>query len=589
MGTIVRRPYETATVLDQDLLDQSQDSLSQRLEMIVEVETPTGTENWSDRAKYVGSTFYENRVSFPEIERTVGEFLAGQLEFSGLQITINNTDKKFSNVLPGGADYAGWINRKVEMKIGLAEIASSYITVFEGFVTDVGGFSRDTSTFTLICRNKFDSVNVTIPNQTLIEDDFPDIEDDFIGLSVPVIYGDWTTDLRVEKISGLNAQVAAVPAFPVNGNDPLVNASLDPPDPSAGDTALRCVISSTPLKSLDTSSVTLLRGDIFYLFSSGDIAIVPATDNTVFDITQKNLMIDGSPWIYETGDEIFVKCIGVELGGGTYDDNIVEQARDVLKRFGGLVAGDFTSAWDTFRDKASPAQSAISLIPSRVWLQEANKAIDLAAALLEQVRLEPFIDRDNKWDMSSLHFDEFESAPSFSVKNWDVALGSFKPQIDERNNFNRAKADFDFNPASGQNRRSTAVYKNPAAITQAGGKEISKLIVFPNLYKIGDVEKQLIEMIRLVSSYSEMVELTLTSRSFLKDIGEFVQLAVNIGSVEFDTTGSPIVAMIRDLRYTPGTMGIGAKLWLFQMVNFPGYTGPAGTVGGFDATIDKET
>lgn len=571
MGTVNRRPYETATALTQDVLDDSQDNLVQRLEMIVDVETPTGTERWSDRAKYVGSTFYENRVTFPAIERTVGEFLAGTLEFEGLELTVNNTDKKFSPVIPGGASFAGWINRRLEVKIGLAELSGSYITVFEGFVTDVGGFKRDTSTFTLLCRNKFDSVNVTLPNQVLIEDDFPDIEDNFIGLAAPVVYGDWTTNIRPEA--------PTVPAFPVNG----LNAGV-----IAGTTEVRCVISSTPLKSLDTTSVTLFRGDTYYTFASGDIAIVPATDNSIFDITQMNLLIDGSPYIYESGDEFFVKCIGVELGGGTYDDNIVEQARDILTRFGGLVSGDFDASWNTFRDKASPAQSAVSLIKARVWFQENAKAIDLSAALLEQVRLEPFINRSNKFAMCSLHFDEIETNPSYTVKNWDVSLGSFQPQIDERNNFNRAKADFDFNPAAGQQRRSTPIFKNTSAVTQAG-REISKLITFPNLYIQSDVENQLKEMIRLVSGYSEMAEVTLTSRAFLKDICDYIQLSIDIGSIEFDSTSQPIVSMVRSLRYEPGTMGIGCRLWLFQMINFPGYTGPTGTVGGYDAVIDQET
>lgn len=584
MGTINRRPYETATALTQTLLDQSQDGLSQRLEMIVDVETATGTEHWSDRAKYVdfgsGGIFYSNRVTFPEVTRTIGDWLAGELEFSALELVINNTDKAFSDRLPGGANYNGWINRRVEMKIGLGEIGSSYITVFEGFVTHVGGFKRDTATFTLLCRNKFDSVNVSLPNQVFISDDWPDIEDEFIGLGAPVIYGDWTTDHRPEA--------PAVPAFPVNGKDPLVNASLEPPNPSVGDNPLRCVISSTPLASLNTSTVTLHRGDAYYTFSSSDITIVPSTDNQVFDITQKNLLIDGNPWIYETGDEIFVEVVGVELGGGTYTDNIVEQARDILTRFGGINPSDFTSDWDYFRDKASPAESAIANIPSRIWFQEGAKAIDLVAALLEQVRLEPFINRENMWDMSSLHFDEFETNPDFLVRNWDVSRTTFIPEIDERNNFNRARADFDFDPSKGQQRLATPVFKNQDAIDQASSKSISKLIVFPNLYKLDDVTNQLKEMLKLASAYSEMVQVTLTSRSFLRDISDFVQLSVRIGSIEFDDTGAPIVGLIRSLSYTPRTMGIGAKIWVFQMINFPGYTGPNGTVGGYDANIEQE-
>jgi hypothetical protein len=577
MGTAVRRPYETASMLTQTVLDQSQDSLVQRLEMIVDVETATGTMHWSDRAKYVGSTFYENRVVFPQIDRTVGEFLAGTLEFSGLQLTINNTDKRFSNILPGGADFDGWINRRVEVKIGLAELTASYITVFEGYVTDVGGFQRDTSSFTLVCRNKFDSVNVSIPNQVLTQDDFPDIEDDFLGLGAPIIYGDWTVDLRPEA--------PTVPAFPVNGLDPLVNASLDPVDPSVGDNPVRCVISSSPISFLDDASVTLHRGDLYYTFASSDIAVVGGTNNQIFDITQKNLVVDGNPWIYESGDEFFVKVKGVDLGA--FDDNIVSQARDLLMTYGGVLSGDLDASWTYYRDKAAPAENAIASIKSRIWFQETAKVIELVASLLEQVRIEPFIDRQNMFKLSSLHFDEFEVSPAFTVKNWDVARGSFKPQIDERNNFNRAKGDFDFDPAAGQQRRSTAFFRNQAAIDQTG-KVISKLITFPNLYKLSDVENQLKEIIRLTSGYTEIAEVVLTSRSFLKDLCDFMKLSIDIGSIEFDSTSQPIVGMIRQLSYTPRTMGIGLKIWLFQMINFPGYTGPTGTVGGYNAVIDQE-
>jgi len=577
MGTRDRRPYLTATTLDQTVLDQSQDSLVQKLQMIADIETPTGTLHLSDRAMYVGGTFYENRVNFPNIERTVGEWLAGTLQFSSMEIVIANPDKKYSDILPGGANYDGFINRKVEIKIGLAEIASSYTTVFEGFVTDIEGFERSFLSFTLICRNKFDSVNKTIPNQSLITDDFPNLEDEFVGLAVPLIYGDWTTALRREG--------SMVPAFPVNGLDPLVNASLDPVDPNVGDNALRLAYSSTPIDSLDTATVTLFRGDQYYIFDPGDISIVGGSNNTIFDITQKNLMIDGNPWIYESGDEFFVRCKGTNIVGD--DDNIVEQAKDILVRFGGVSTLDFDSSWSTFASKVTVPQNSIANILSRVWVQEANKVIDLAAAMLEQVRLEPYINRENKWALSSLHFDDIEAAPTYKIRNWDIS-GGINLNVDERNNFNRAQADYAFDPAKGENSRSTAIFRNQDAIDQANGREISKLITFPQLYSETTVENQLIEILRLASGYTEFIDTVLTPRSFLKDIGDYVQLSIDIGSIEFSEAASPIVGMIRELSYIPGTMGIAAKIWVYQMINFPGYTGPSGTVAGSNQVIIKE-
>ena len=54
-----RRRYLTETVLDQEFLDWSQDNLENRLEMIVDIDSPSGMIHASDRNKYVGDTFYE--------------------------------------------------------------------------------------------------------------------------------------------------------------------------------------------------------------------------------------------------------------------------------------------------------------------------------------------------------------------------------------------------------------------------------------------------------------------------------------------------------------------------------------------------
>lgn len=574
MSSRDRRPYLSASVLNQLLLDNSADNLVQKLEMIADVETPTGTIHVSDRAKYVDGVYYENRVKFPEINRTIGEWLSNTLEFSSLDLTFNNTDKKYSNILPGGADYDGFIGRRITVKIGLAEIGSTYAELFSGVVTDVAGFGRDVSSFTLTARNDFERVNISIPQQFFTATDFADIEDDKIGLGAPVIYGDWTTDIRPEA--------PAVPAFPINGNDPLVNESLG--NPSAGDTKLKLVIASTPIKYLDTATITLHRGTDYFVFDSADISIVPLTDNTAFEITQKNLMIDGQPWIYTNGDEFFVKCIGVDLGSLT--DNIVSQSIDMLTRFGGLVGGDFSANWAAYESKVAPAVSAIASIKSRVWIQESTALFEYVASMLEQVRLEPFVNRNNKFDLSSLHFDDFQSkfaGAGFTVKNWDVVRGSFSPKIDERNNWNRARADYDYNPPNGQNRRGTPLFRNNDAVNQAG-KPISKLVVFPNLYIESDVVNQLKEMLKLASSYSEMVSVGLTSRAILNELSDFIKLDVKIGSIEMEN----VPAMIRSIRYSPTGLELPMTIWSFQMVNFPGYTGPNGTVGGYDATITQE-
>ena len=252
--------------------------------------------------------------------------------------------------------------------------------------------------------------------------------------------------------------------------------------------------------------------------------------------------------------------------------------------YGGASPGDFDANWDTFRDKASPAQSAIVNILSRVWLAEANKALSYALSMLEQVRLEAYISRDLKIKINSLHFEDWDSSPSFNIRNYDIVKDSFQTSIDDQNNFNAGQGVYNFLPDVNEDAYSTPIFNNPAAITQAG-RRIAKKIVFPNLYFQTHATDQLWEILRLASSTLELVTTSLTWRSILLDIGDFVNVNVSIGSTILEN----VPAMIRDIGYDPAGLKVVCKLWLMAMVPYPGYEpGYTGTVGGYSATIVEE-
>jgi hypothetical protein len=357
-------------------------------------------------------------------------------------------------------------------------------------------------------------------------------------------------------------------------------------DPGAARENLKFRISENDLESLDTSNVWMKRNDVFSLAPLADIVNVGAGNKT-FELVQNtaNLWVipaDGGAAIaytFESGDLFYVRCKGKDLGA--YDSNIVSQAKDILITYGGLVSGDFDANWDTYRDKASPAESNIAGIKSRVWIQEAKPVIDYALSMLEQVRLEAFIDRDLKLRINSLHFEDWDATPTHTVKNWDVERGSFKASIDERNNFNRAQGFFNFLPTVNENAYKSKVYKNSASITQVG-KKISKRIEYPNLYKLSDVEYQLVEMLKLASATLEIIDCNLTWRAVLKDVGDFIYLNVQIGSSIYED----VPCMIREIGYDPDGLKVPIKAWSMMMVPFPGYApGYAGTVGGSTATI----
>lgn len=584
MSNDQRLQYETATALNQAYLDASQDNLVNKLELIVDIEKPGGGFiRASDRNKYLvlasgEGIFYEALLVFPVIKRTVGEFLSPSLEFSTLELELSNVDQRFNPILPSGASFSGWVGKSVTVRMGIGEIESTYSTIFTGVISEQGGFRRNVSSITITARDRFDTVNKSFPNAVFTLANYPNLENDKANTIVPIIYGDWTVNVE--------PGMASIPAIVVNGADPDVDGS------SSFTNNVQCVMANHALVSFDTSSVFLRRGEKVWLVPSADIVSVSIGGPGVssFEIKQQtgNMLAqtpdtDDQTLEYGSGDTFFVKVKGLALAG--YDDNIIEQARHILKTYGGLLAGDFDTNWNTYRAKAAPARSAISTFKSRAWIQEPQNVLEFVLSLLEQVRIEAFIDRNLKFKLLALHLEDFVAAPAFTVKNWDVAQGSFSLKIDERTNFNRARAAYNYLPNRNENLQETAVYKNSAAIAQAG-KPISKKIVFPNLYEDTVVINQLIETLKITSAYFENLDVTLTWRSMLLDIGDFVKLNVKIQSTQFEN----VPALIREVGYDPEGIKIPMRLWSCQLLPFPGYTpGYAGTVGGSTATIDVET
>jgi hypothetical protein len=576
MSSNDRQQYLTATVLDQDFLDQSQDNLSNQLEMICTI-TPFGSGdviNVSDRNKYVGSTFYEARMQFPVISRTIGEWLRPELEFSTISFKISNVDGEFNDRLPGGNNYKSWIGWSVEIKLGLRDVEATYFTIFKGKVTEIGGFNRTTTAIEVVARDDFDKLNRTFPAIALTDTAYPNIEQRNLGKLIPTIYGDWS-----ESAVDHEGETRVIEAFIVNGNDSNVFGGTRE--------NVECVISSHALDSIDVGASTtanvIRSGDLLLEIENGDIANV-AGDNSTFEIVQ-----NGARYHFEKGDTIFVAVKGKPLSAGTYDDNPVAQAKDILKTYGGAIEAEFDSNWNAFRDKAAPAESAISLIKSRVYVNSEQSAIKYALSILEQIRIEAFISREQLIRINSLHLDDFVAPASatFKVRNFDIERGSFKLKIDDRNNFNRAKGFYDYNPTINQEIFETNFFKNSTAVNDINGREITKGVAFPNIYIKSDVENQVSEILKLTGGYLEHIETNLTWRSTLLDIGDFLNINVNIGSTIIQD--API--LIRGISYSSQGMKLPVSMWSLQMIPFSGYTPTftAGLTGGTSATIVEET
>lgn len=643
MSSSDRKPWLTATVLNQQLLDDSQDNLAGGLEPIVEIAAPDGSIiRASDRNKYVGEHFYEALTNFPTITRTLGDWLSGGIEFSELEFELSNVDGRYNKYLPGGANFAGWVGRLVTVKIGLKEQASTYTTVFRGRVTREAGFGRTVQSIKIRARDELErAFGTKFPLNVFSDTAYPLAPQDLWGTLIPVIYGNWTVDVTPGSASipaypvnaasifvnneELNVQVTAgtpatftyvnhrltdgqvvhldgssLPAGLTPGNKTVANATpntfqLTGENASAdgeatvarpaatAPTNLDCIISFNANEAFDQTNVYILRQDKRYRVPANRIVNVNANNNR-FEIQQDHpdFTIDGEHWEFDKSDKVLVRVRGKNLGA--YDGNAIAIARDILETYGDVDPGDFDPSWNTLRDKASPAVSAIANIKARAWVREEQDVLGYVKSLLSQVRVELFVDRDLQLKLFPLHFDAWQASPSYVVRNWDCEKGSFQPQIDNRNNFNRARGAYNFLPDVGENAYVTRYQRNQAAINQSG-EAVTRAILYPNLHVETDVKNQVVETLKIASSYREVVSVNLTPRAFLRDVGGFVSVQIDIGS----SVISGVPCLIRELSYDPSSLKIPVKLWSFQMMPFgswnPGY---AGIVGGQTATITEE-
>jgi hypothetical protein len=555
MSSSNRNPWQTSTVLNQSLLDACADNLTTSLEMICEIDLGSKIIYASDRNKYVGDRFYEAICKFPTIERTLGEYLSTEVEFSTLTVSLSNVDGRFNDYLPGGSMFGGWIGKRITVKIGLRDVASTYQTLFTGKITDIGGVQRSTTEITLIARDDFDMMNVNFPTSFLSVTQYPSLSEDMEGTILPFILGNWAEDLA----NGLG-----IPTYITNGNAGIIEPTFNP-------IGLRWAVNPTSFVKLKVK-----RGDIVFDVPGGNISSINPTLSSL-NVAQGFTAFDGSAYQYASGDTFFAWCQETTLGANQI--NLVKQALKILETFTPINPAtqlDITK-WDQ-------VALDVTSIKSRVWVNEPQSVLSYIRSMFQQIRCDVGINKTQKITLVQNWFDKFTANPSHKIKNWDVAQGTFSVRVDEKNNVNRLQGAYDYQPSIGENAKKTGFFRNDASITQIG-KTISKQIVFPNLYDGAQVEYQTKETLKMTSSILETITVNLTWRSLLKDLGEFVKVDVKIGAAQF----AEIPCQVRSIGVDPDGVQIPVVLLSFQTIPFTGWVPPgSGIVGGVSATITNE-
>jgi hypothetical protein len=564
-----RFPYEDATVLDQDFLDECYANGTTRLRIIADIETPSGTARVSDQDFYVGQNYYRARTSFPQIDRKLSDWLSPVPEFSTLELEVSNADGEYTSILPGGASYSSWVGNTVEVKIGLNEVESSYLTIYKGKVTDLGGVNRKKDRFVLTTRDITADLDIQLPKKRFSSTTYTNLDDDLIGVTMPIFYGDWTNNLPTFPIDTNGTKGTGnigVKGFPVNGVAAAASAA----------TNVQVIFTTEQSLTFSLGSdVYLNRGGTLYTINSADITGASANGFSVIQ-NSGSTTIGGANYLFQKGDTFFAKC---SVGS----DNPVLQAKALMEDFIGISSSDFDSNWSIFATRVDPAGSNPEKAASRVAIYEQESALTYVQSLLAQVQMQLFVDLSGKFKIHSNMFQDMVEGSATWIKNIDVVKDSLSVKLKDQNNFNRANASFAQHPFLNKQLFLTAVFKNNAAIT-ASGIEISQTVLFPNLYKRAEVEYHLKEILKLASAVFEEVDVELTWRHVLRELGDSATLQAKVSQIDLQN----IPAVFRSISYVSEGFVIPTKMWSLGLVPFPDWSGQAGSIGGYDATIAEE-
>lgn len=230
-GTLVRRFFQSGfnralwedvnAQLNQELLDATWPFIE--LQWIAEITlSPEVQFRVSNRNIYVEDRngtprFYEARVDrAPTINITAGEWLSPNFEIGDLSISLNNRDGFFNDYLPQGEEYTQWIGGEVKILIGFGESREDYFEIFTGIIPHKKGVETTLEEIKINCYDKFEEDRTEIPTLIFDRTNFPFVDTDKIGQVLPIIYGDWSTDL--------SSEFGDIPAICSNANDdPIIS------------------------------------------------------------------------------------------------------------------------------------------------------------------------------------------------------------------------------------------------------------------------------------------------------------------------------------------------------------------------------
>ncbi len=564
-----RNVYLEATTLNQTMLDESFRGGENQIECVgvltKTVGVTTYTLRFADRPKYVGNDFYEGRARFPIVKRTLGELQSPSLQFSQLEVQLANMDGFYNVYLDSGASYFSFIGASLEIKLGLRDVSGSFVTIFEGVIPEEDGFSVSRELLTVRANDSFTNLNKKSPLPYINATDFPSAPEDSIGKIIPMVLGDWEAGYNV---------TADAAVYQVQESAVTKNVRVDTPNGLYGGTIGYYVGGGNFVFSIgsytpDTiSDVHIKRGN--YLLKANFNA-TPQNTAGYWSVDVTSLVesdnVGAITYVYQNGDVALIK-VKVPYAVGDYS-NPIELAEQILFTLGDLSSGDLDStSWTALKTKSTPAQSDFTTLNARLWIaDQTDTVLGLVLSLLEQFRVEMFVDANGKLKLSTLHPEDFPDPDDCDrIEQIELDEESVKIKADERTFLNQAYINYAFTPATKKTELTTVQKKNQNSIDKSG-KVVAKIIDCPWIYVESDAVYQLIEFVRLYSAGLKYIECTTAWVHILRDLGNFVSFNYSIGSLDYDN--KPM--QIRDVGIDPSNGSVQFRLLSFANFGYANY------------------
>jgi len=452
--------------------------------------------------------FYEGRLPVQgTIRRSLGTFLEPKETVSSLDLVFDDRDGKIRGIL---TEYIV-ANRSVDVWVGEGTSKANYSLVFPGVVAHPSGVSWDdeTATFTII--DKRVKVRKVLPLNKYTTDNLPFVEDRAINLSIPIVYGDFSS------AADNQCQVRAW----------CIDTS-----------AAKFQVADHGLLSIDRYLKNAIR------LSSSSIRNVSLSQGT-FELT--GVAYDA------TNDIVSVNCQGLHTINNTLIETPIGCARHIYTAYMGLTGSDLNGTAFHEVDVETGSDKVRSVINADLSTET------ILGGLLSEAAIDMrFV--GSQYSPKARNLDLVSARQTF--RESDIVIGNdlqekalFRVSRDpDRISANKVRTRYAYSAIDAQylgsfTHQLTSAVENVSAV-------LERPIDFDWYYRDQDTQTRAQREVAMFSTEPTQIEMTVTSRAILGNLADQIDLVYNVFDGE--------VLQIRDMELDLAAMvvRIGALKFL---------------------------